>query len=473
MRHAAHDDDLLRRGLVLAALLLLVAFAFAVRLWPLQVSHWWDEALYLQHAEVLFSGRRNYDEFYLRPPLLPVLIAGAFAVRHDVLAAGVLTAALGAAGVVALFLLGREAYDRRTGLLAAAMLAVSPFFITASHWIMNDVPSLTLVTAGFWFLVRGERSNRVPEYLLAGICFGLAVLMRFMSLILVFALPAWWLASRSRWRRLPLVALGGLLPLLPYLAWARTAYGSALFPFRRANAVLADEPTGDAWYYHAVFDQVYPAVVSLGLVLLLVRLVTGVRAGAWRPPEDDEHAPRMDWGLLAWLAVFWVYVSLGPHREPRYLVPAGLPLFLLAARGLTWGLAHFAPPVRLATAAAAFLLTLPLARAAAARLEPPLVDRSETEAVRVSRALAGGARPGDVVYANHDYPVLAYYSALPIRVVPWDRSFYAQVGAMREPGFLVVFPATGKEPTTGWLDQDARFSRVSTGEEIVVYRYAP
>src|SRR6266404_3850113 len=81
-----------------AFLTLLVAAAFLVRLWPIWQVHFWDEAVYLQNAEVICCGKTNYSELSSRPPLLSILFALAFLLWHHVYAASVLTALLNAAG---------------------------------------------------------------------------------------------------------------------------------------------------------------------------------------------------------------------------------------------------------------------------------------------------------------------------------------------------------------------------------------
>src|SRR6266404_7516595 len=81
-----------------AFVILLVAGAFIVRLWPMSQAHFWDEAVYLQNAEVICCGKTNYSELSSRPPLLSILFAAAFLLWHHVYAASVLTALLNAAG---------------------------------------------------------------------------------------------------------------------------------------------------------------------------------------------------------------------------------------------------------------------------------------------------------------------------------------------------------------------------------------
>ena len=81
-----------------------------------------------------------------------------------VLAAGVLLGqpwlvnALAAAATVAgVYLLGRDLFDRDTGLLAAALGAVSPMFVVLSGTLLPHTTTLAALTLFAWAFVRARR----------------------------------------------------------------------------------------------------------------------------------------------------------------------------------------------------------------------------------------------------------------------------------------------------------------------------
>ncbi len=88
-----------------AFVILLVAAAFTVRLWPMSRAHFWDEAVYLQNAEVICCGKTNYSELSSRPPLLSLVFAGVFLLWNSVYAACLVTAFLNAIGPLFLYFL--------------------------------------------------------------------------------------------------------------------------------------------------------------------------------------------------------------------------------------------------------------------------------------------------------------------------------------------------------------------------------
>ena len=46
-------------------IILILLLTFSMRLLPIRMAHWWDETVYLQHAEIMFSDRDNFH-FYCR-----------------------------------------------------------------------------------------------------------------------------------------------------------------------------------------------------------------------------------------------------------------------------------------------------------------------------------------------------------------------------------------------------------------------
>src|SRR5260370_9286716 len=93
---APHDWVSHRRQLFLecAFVFLLIAAAFVLRLWPLSRTHFWDETVYLQNAEVICCGKANYSELDSRPPLLSLIFASVFLLWHPGYAASISTAFL-------------------------------------------------------------------------------------------------------------------------------------------------------------------------------------------------------------------------------------------------------------------------------------------------------------------------------------------------------------------------------------------
>jgi 4-amino-4-deoxy-L-arabinose transferase-like glycosyltransferase len=108
---------------------------------------------------------------------------------------------LGALLVPAVALLGARWFDRRTGLLAAGFAAFDPVLVWHCGHIWSEVLFLTLLWWGFERLVAADERASGRAALVAGLCWGLAILTR--ETVFYFApLAALWLAWR-RPRELP------------------------------------------------------------------------------------------------------------------------------------------------------------------------------------------------------------------------------------------------------------------------------
>ena len=184
-----------------AAVAAAAVFLLAVELFPYgSANH--DEGVYLQQAHLLLDGRLRFttdlpdafrwwffveDGSRLYPKYAPVP-AAAFALG---VALGVprLSLALVAFGIVALVgLLTAEAFDRRTGLVAAGFVAATPLFLIDAATFL-PYPTTTLLNLLFAYgYVRAVRTERLRWSVLAGTSVGLAFFARPYTAVL-FALP--------------------------------------------------------------------------------------------------------------------------------------------------------------------------------------------------------------------------------------------------------------------------------------------
>src|SRR5258706_11979315 len=134
-------------GLVIVFVLLLTV---RVRSYPLTYSHFWDETVFLQHAKVIIDGRTNYEEFHHRPPLLSFLYALGFAIWGNVYVANLVQGVVTTLTVVFAFLYARRGFGLATALFTGFLFAFTPYFVTASHELLTDMPALALMLAAMW-----------------------------------------------------------------------------------------------------------------------------------------------------------------------------------------------------------------------------------------------------------------------------------------------------------------------------------
>jgi 4-amino-4-deoxy-L-arabinose transferase-like glycosyltransferase len=148
--------------------------------------------------------------------------------------------------IPAVFLLGREMFGRRAGLVAAALLAVSYAHIHFSRVVFTETASLDIVLL-FYFLFRALRTQQRRWFAFAGMALGWGLLAYYSSRIgpVIVTLLGMWLFL---WKRQAIIArarnwgafgLGALLGFGPQLGFAMGNFRSLV---GRGDAVTLANP---------------------------------------------------------------------------------------------------------------------------------------------------------------------------------------------------------------------------------------
>ncbi|GAA0273654.1 DUF7846 domain-containing protein [Halobacterium noricense] len=175
----------------LAVVAALAAYALSVTVFPYHSTNH-DEAVYLQQAAMLLDGKLFLHppvEGSFRPwffvdsprglyskysPVVPVI----YALGEIVGAYRYALPAVAAANVALLYGVVREAFDHRTGLLAAVVLLCSPLFLVQSAVFLPYAPTTMLNLAFALAYFRAERTGSVRWAAVTGAAVGLAFFSR-------------------------------------------------------------------------------------------------------------------------------------------------------------------------------------------------------------------------------------------------------------------------------------------------------
>jgi len=326
----------------LAVLTGLLVFLLAHEVFPYHTSNH-DEAVYLQQAAMLLEGQLT-----LQPPVVEPFRPWFFVVDGSTLypkytpvpaamfAAGKLLGgyrvALGlvAAAVVWLtYATVAEAFDRPTGVVAAALLAGSPVFLVEASVFLPYVPTLAWNLLFAWAYLRADRTGDRRLTALAGAAIGVAFFARPYTAVL-FAAPfvahaLWTLRGfeRSALTRQTITAGLGLAGVGVTLGYNTLLTGAATtFPYE-AFAPL-DGP-GFGYREIAGYSRVYDLPLAL-------------RANARNLAQYVTN-----WSVAAPLGPLLALVGLGAvlgertRRDPRKLVLAGLAASIPVGQLYFWG----------------------------------------------------------------------------------------------------------------------------------------
>lgn len=154
-----------------------------------------DETAYVRMAENFASGKGLLDIFGLTTthfsPLLPLLIAGVAAVvQNYVTAAYIVVTVFGSLLLIPTYLLGRDLYGQRVGLMAAALMAVTSLFVDYSSRVYSESVYIFFLLTALVYGLRLIRERRVLPGLITGSSLGLAYLANPSAVFYVVALAA-------------------------------------------------------------------------------------------------------------------------------------------------------------------------------------------------------------------------------------------------------------------------------------------
>ncbi len=126
-------------------------------------------------ADVAPPSEETFTPYYALPPGTSILLAGTYWVfgEYRWIYLRVIQAIIDSFGCVLMFLIGRELFNRRVGLIAAFLYAVWLPIAYLSTWPLHDalMPFITLVC--LYFFIEGVRRKKVIFYILSGLFTGI------------------------------------------------------------------------------------------------------------------------------------------------------------------------------------------------------------------------------------------------------------------------------------------------------------
>jgi len=190
------------------ALAAILIGALALRLWGIRHGLPYafnvDEGAHFVPRAIGMFGHSLNPQYFVNPPAFTYLLHFAFWVRWGTreavggafaadpstafTLARVLAALLGAAAVGLLAWAGARLFDRRVGLVAAALLAVAFLPVHYSHLAVNDMPALAPLCLSLVGAAGVYRDGRLRDYALAGAALGVACATKYTAGIVLLCL---------------------------------------------------------------------------------------------------------------------------------------------------------------------------------------------------------------------------------------------------------------------------------------------
>jgi hypothetical protein len=334
-----------------------VVAATGLRLWGVKhglpyVYNVDEDSNFVRSAIFFFSGDYN-PHYFVNPPAFSYLLHAVLAVwfgggwpfgagdavseayainpTEVFVVARVTCALLGAATIVLVYATGTRLYDRRVGLIAAALMAVAFLPVFYSHLALNDVPALFALMVSVYGSAGVLTRGRPRDYLIGGAGLGLAVATKYTAGIVFLPLMTAAVVDLMRSRADQRRALGSLV--------AAGIVAGAVFVAANPHALLSfsefwadvkkqESAAGDLGKLGLTYDsgvEYYLWVLTWG-VGWAPALASALGAGL-----ATRHDLRRAVFLIPWPVFFILYMGLQDRYFGRWLLPALPAIVLLAA----------------------------------------------------------------------------------------------------------------------------------------------
>lgn len=308
-----------------------------------------DEGRYSEVArEMIVSGdyitpRLNGVAFLDKPILYYWLQASAiklFGLREWALRFW--PASMAVIGCLITYLSGRLLFNRRTGLLAAIILATNPLYYGAAHYANLDLEVAVLISTTLLFALIALQATsyrqRTIFILLAYVFCGLAALTKgLIGLAFPTMIIGVWIMLLNRWHMLfKMRLLSGLCLFVaitvPWYLLAQQAnpqFFHFFFVVQQFQRFLTqadfNNPTG-VWFY-------VPIVLAgfLPWTIFLVQALSQQIKEVWK--NRQQHATELF--LLLWLVIVFAFFSFPKSKTVGYILPIFPPLALLTGNYLS------------------------------------------------------------------------------------------------------------------------------------------
>ncbi|MBD3164464.1 phospholipid carrier-dependent glycosyltransferase [Candidatus Woesearchaeota archaeon] len=378
------------------ALIALLVLGFLMRLIFFDTSYFfWDEANYIMNAEFIARGKPPFVQMDERPPLLSLFIlpfiGSEFLMRFVMIMLNLIA-------IPAIYYLALN-FNKKTAIVASALVAVFPFHIMAGRWVMTDSLSFLFITLTIAFYLAAAKRNWIKYYLIGGIFLGLSFLLKYTNLLLLPILMALFLVFRADYKLALCSLLVSVIVIIPYLIFNHLYFGSILYPIIRATHVIK---TGAPLPITVVFWHIIWFFGPLLLFFLLFIFCHKIK--------------KLEFFMLCWLVLALFYFILLSQKGiampesieweiQRFLLPALAPVVLLSSA--------FLSELCKGKLVLSFFIVLLLFIPSYITAYTPMIS-FENGLREVSKDVALHIKDNynnDIgIYCEENYPVIAYYS---------------------------------------------------------------
>ena len=339
-------------------LVLLISFAAIIRLYYFfkvgEQPIWWDEGDYLAVAKGFAQHWQNQEWWVhfsgIRPMLIPMIWYVFFLFNFSELTMRFFTLLIpSVASVYLTYAIGRDLYDKRTGLIAGLMLSVYWVHLFYTFRLLSDIPSLFFGLLSIYFFwsryIKKNESRGLYYAILFGILgfstrFPLAIVPIIYPIYLLFIKKFELVKDKTFWKAM----IFGVVVLVIYFGIS-SLFGSGIttaFKFYLGESavstknVLTDNISVLGRMVASLFgsDILLQNVWFLTLVVGLVELVYLILGFDLFLKQKDKNA-NSNFFVFLWVVLHLLfYMVIIRSANDRWLLMLMPPLFFISSKGI-------------------------------------------------------------------------------------------------------------------------------------------
>ena len=309
--------------LLLIAIIIRVRYRFSDSMWPDEALYVWYGYKLLHSPSYLFSTEFTHTISYF-----PSLLIAFFSIFTSSFAAGKITALLfGIAGIVFVYLLGKEMKDGFVGLVAAIFLTFNPIHWFYTNRVLLDAPLTAMFIITAYCLIKFDKHMGRKWALYLAAAMALTMYTKVTGILVIPIVGLYFLLSHQKnvlklfkRRDFRWLIAGFVLMVAPLFIINLVNFGG--LTVEGAGRYVSSDDTG-ANRLQPTTDFIFVTswyVLPLALLGIIFALL-------YRKKEQ--------YLLLSWfLGVYLFFTLLHPQSLDRYVLPGVVPLLLLAALSL-------------------------------------------------------------------------------------------------------------------------------------------
>ena len=304
------------------------------------MSFQWDEMPHMNGGLLLSRGETGqYLTIYgYYPPIYDIATTGFYQLFGVSAASGRLAAvAFSLLSIWIVFEFANRTYGPRVGLLSGVLLGTMPGFFWLSRVAMLETMLIFFFSLTLFFFLTWLKNEKDRTLVLSALALGVGILAKYQilvaGLVMIVGILLWG-RKKLKWRfakflLIPLIAALVVVPWLVvlYQAGGMNNFGKLLYTISEGHEERLEYSARFPLPIFYLIEMTWPfsdiPVHPISLPIYILGLL-GLGLFAWRRKPEDKF-------FLAWFAVVYVFFTLIPNKQWRYIVPVFPTLAISAA----------------------------------------------------------------------------------------------------------------------------------------------